>query len=181
MPRLHTVTWAVMSWQQLAGLQIALAGGLELDPPLRRFIPLWAPAVLIGSWMVLRMIYALPSDLIVGDFAGRFFSRLSVLHLFGNEMITWLQRPVLWLLLIVACFIASPRMLGREKLLLIVAAIQFLMFLVVYLGTPHDPQWHIVTSWGRISRQIGAPVLIAVMMALAHSHARGQDDAHAAA
>jgi len=42
-------------------------------------------------------------------------------------------------------------------------------YIAAYYATPHDPRWHIVTSWPRLTMQIALPLMVTVMVMLAVS------------
>ncbi|HUP47843.1 MAG TPA: hypothetical protein VNA04_03535 [Thermoanaerobaculia bacterium] len=159
----------------------AVAGLLVAQAPRRRFLSLWPAAVLIGSWMLLRAVHTLPTDLTSGAVVARFLSRLDALPQAAAAMLASLGRPFLWLVLLVAVLLFPKRIPAGEKFLLVAAGVQLVFFAGAYLSTPHDAAWHIAASWGRISRQLGPPVLFAVMVALAQSFTSHQDGAHAEA
>jgi len=84
-------------------------------------------------------------------------------------MLQTLTHRWLWLAIIISMTIVRLPVLRRESFLLLTVALQFLFFVAAYLATPHDVTWHIHTSFGRISAQLGAPAVYAVMVSLART------------
>jgi hypothetical protein len=72
-----------------------------------------------------------------------------------------------WLLLLAGIAIAVSR--RREAFVFIVTAVQLAFYVGSYYATPHDPRWHIVTSWPRLVMQLAVPMTVAVLSMLAVS------------
>ncbi|MGZ8853400.1 MAG: hypothetical protein ACXW2X_08385, partial [Thermoanaerobaculia bacterium] len=148
---------------------------------LRRVAQLWPAAVLIAPWLILRAAHAIPTDLAAGGAAARLTARLSALPQLATAMLETLSYRYLWGLLLLSLLIVPLRLVRREKFVLITVFIQFLFFSAAYLVTPLDAAWHVASSFGRISTQLGAPFLYVVMIMLAQCFTPEEDHAHAEA
>jgi len=80
-----------------------------------------------------------------------------------------LHDPWLWVALLLGLLLIPRR---RERFVLLATTFQILFYVGAYFVTPHDPGWHIATSWPRLTMQIAAPLAYAVMVQLAHAEAR---------
>ncbi|MGZ8831190.1 MAG: hypothetical protein ACXW2Q_12540, partial [Thermoanaerobaculia bacterium] len=148
---------------------------------LRRVAQLWPAAVLIAPWLILRAAHAIPTDLAAGGAAARLTARLSALPQLATAMLETLSYRYLWGLLLLSLLIVPLRLVRREKFVLITVFIQLLFFSAAYLVTPLDAAWHVASSFGRISTQLGAPFLYVVMIMLAQCFTPEEDHAHAEA
>jgi hypothetical protein len=62
-----------------------------------------------------------------------------------------------------------------------VTAVQLAFFITSYMATPHDPRWHIATSWPRLTVQLALPITFAVIMMLAVAFPGVEESANAEA
>ena len=65
-------------------------------------------------------------------------------------------RVIFWIGLVVALAIGWRRVVGEERFLASVIALQLIAFIVAYVITPHDVSWHVRWSWERIVTQLAA-------------------------
>lgn len=135
---------------------------------------LWPAAALAAPWLMLRAAHVLPTDIAEGSVVARVLSRLR----FTPEILQLLVRDIaggwFWLALIIGIAIAQQR--RREAFVFIVTAVQVAFYIATYYATPHDPRWHIVTSWPRLTMQVAMPITVAVLLMLAISF-RGDAEA----
>ena len=113
---------------------------------------LW-PAIAVGTpWLILRATHHLATQLASGPVAERFVANTQQWH----EIVQLIAqhaagKPILWLGVILSLACAARRWIARERLLLIVAALQMLSYIAAYLITPFGLVWHIRWSWDRIA------------------------------
>jgi hypothetical protein len=159
-------------------LVVACALALLVLRP-RRLMRLWPAVALAAPWLILRLTHDLPTDIVEGSVVTRALERL---HLFVPMMvfiIRQLNQPWLWVALVVGSLLAPAARRRRESFVLIVTAVQLAFYIATYFVTPHDPRWHIATSWPRLTVQIALPITYAVMMMLAVSFPGGEESADA--
>jgi hypothetical protein len=130
---------------------------------------LWPAAAIALPWLVLRALHDLPTDVVSGSLASRFAARASEAGAIFRLLIANLHDPWLWVALLLGLLLIPRR---RERFVLLATTFQILFYVGAYFVTPHDPGWHIATSWPRLTMQIAAPLAYAVMVQLAHAEAR---------
>ena len=133
----------------------------------RRVLRLWPAVAIAVPWLVIRAAYGLSTDIARGSFAARLVDRLGdAPHIFLG-LLVYLPDLWMWLLLLLALLVIPREERRRERFVLYWALAQLAVYIAVYFGTPRDVDWHIGTSWPRLTRQLGVPVVYAVMVALA--------------
>jgi hypothetical protein len=164
------------------GLALLVAVGiavLVLRP--RMILRLWPAAALAAPWLILRATHALPTDIVAGSVFSRIVARLPYVVPMARFLLDQLHEPWFWLALIAGIVIAPAARRRREALVLLVTAVQLAFFITSYLATPHDPRWHIATSWPRLTVQLALPITFAVIMMLAVSFPGVEESADAEA
>jgi len=164
------------------GLALLVAVGvavLILKP--RMVVRLWPAAALAAPWLILRAAHTLPTDIVAGSVVSRIVARLPYLVPMGRFLLDRLHQPWSWLALIAGIAVAPAARRRREAFVLLVTAVQLAFFIASYLATPHDPRWHIATSWPRLTLQLALPITFAVIMMLAVSFPGVQESADAEA
>jgi hypothetical protein len=135
----------------------------------RRVVRLWPAAAIALPWLVLRALHDLPTDVVGGSIASRLAARLAeagkILAMLNAE----LHGPWFWAALLLGIVAAPFVVWRRESFVLLACLFQLALYVGAYFVTPHDPEWHIVTSWPRLTVQIAAPLTYTVMMALANT------------
>ncbi len=150
------------------GIALAACVAIALVVTQRRKIVFLIPtAILIAPWTILKLVHGLSTDLWTGSFMGRVLARGSEIGTVATSLVHHFQDRLLWLCIIAGIAIALRRLGKPERFVLIVTALQLAIFIVVYLGTPADVNVHISTSWPRLPRQIGTPILFIELAALA--------------
>ncbi len=137
--------------------------------PLRKIAQLWPALILAAPWLILRAAHHLPTDLAAPGMLGRLTARVAALPQLGEMMLETLSNPILWSLLAISLVIVPFRILRTEKFVLVTTLVQLLFFMLAYLVTPLDAAWHVASSFGRISTQLGAPVVFVIMTMLART------------
>jgi hypothetical protein len=137
--------------------------------PWRKIARLWPALILAAPWLILRAAHHLPTDLATPGMLGRLTARVTALPQLGQSMLETLSNPILWSLVAISLVIVPFRLLRTEKLVLVTTLVQLLFFTLAYLVTPLDAAWHVVSSFGRISTQLGVPVTFVVMTMLART------------
>jgi len=132
---------------------------------------LWPAAAAALPWLVLRALHDLPTDVVSGSLASRFTARAAETGAIFRLLIANLHDPWLWAALLLGLLLIPRR---RERFVLLAVTFQILFYIGAYFVTPHDPAWHIATSWPRLTMQIVAPLAYAVMVQLAHAEARSE-------
>ena len=126
-------------------------------------VRLWPAAVLVLPWFLFRALHDLPTDLTTGRVTSRLAERLSALGPLLAELAAWTEKPALWTaIVVVAAFFWR-----RAPMLFAIVALQAAFCVGTYLITPYAFEWHIATSWERVSRQLAALAAYAAQVALA--------------
>ena len=159
----------------------AVVAMLAARAPRRCYVALWPAVVLMGSWAALRAGHDLPGDLASGSMLDRVSERLGALPRIADLLATWITTPVLWVVLLAGLAVAAPSRVRGQIVILLAVGVQFAFFVGAYLATPYEVEWHVMWSWSRISRQLAAPLVFAVMVALAQTFAPPHDVPHAEA
>jgi hypothetical protein len=154
------------AWCKNEGLALifAVAVGLVLARAWRMLMLLWPALAIPLPWIVLHRLHGLRVDLAEGGAMGRLISRVAdpwpiVTELLARTgMSGWF-----WLGVVVALLLGFRRLASEERFLFAVAAVQLCIFVGVYFTTPRDLNWHIVTSWDRVLRQM-IPLIVLVAL-----------------
>lgn len=143
----------------------------------RSILRLWPAAVVAAPWLLLRAAHVLPTDIVGGSVLERIASRVPFTVPILNFLWEHLYEPWFWVAIVAAIVIAPHAQRKREAFVLITTGVQLVFYVASYFATPHDPRWHILTSWPRLSGQIALPITVAVLMMLAVAFPRGQESA----
>jgi hypothetical protein len=135
---------------------------------------LWPAYALAAPWIVLRIAHALPTDIIGGSVMERFAARLGSAHEIFAFLAERLHKPWFWAAILAGLLVVPAAMRRRERFVIIVTAIEILLFVAAYFVTPHDVRWHVITSWARLTGQVAVPIAFAVFLMLAQSLRGGQ-------
>lgn len=139
---------------------------------------LWPAVVIPLPWQILRAWHGLSTDLTEGNFLARIWMHLQDPIAFFGAMLRYpLGNPIFWLGLALAFALVFPEIIRREKFLLTVVALQYLSYLVAYLSTPHDLDWHFKWSWERVINQMTVPLGVAVIASIGAVWANGKREA----
>jgi hypothetical protein len=130
---------------------------------------LWPAYALAAPWLVLRVAHALPTDIVGGSVISRLMERLGDAPEIFSFLGARLHRPWFWVALFAALLIVAAAARRRERFVLIVTAIQIVVFVTAYFATPYEVHWHVVTSWARLTGQVSVPIAFAVFLMLAES------------
>jgi hypothetical protein len=164
------------------GLSLLVAVGIAvLMVRPRMVLRLWPAAALAAPWLILRAMHVPPTDIVAGSVLGRIVARLPYVEPMGRFLLARLHEPWFWLALLAGIAIAPAARRRREAFVLIVTAVQLAFFIASYMATPHDPRWHIATSWPRLTVQLELPITFAVIMMLAVSFPGVEESANAEA
>ncbi|MEK6375114.1 MAG: hypothetical protein AABO58_20775 [Acidobacteriota bacterium] len=164
------------------GLALLVAVGIAvliLKP--RMVLRLWPAAALAAPWLILRATHVLPTDIVAGSVFSRIIGRLPYVVPMGRFLFARLHEPWFWLAIVAGIVIAPAARRRREAFVLIATAVQLAFFITSYLATPHDPRWHIATSWPRLTVQLALPITFATIMMLAVSFPGVEESADAEA
>jgi hypothetical protein len=133
---------------------------------------LWPAAAIALPWLLLRALHDLPTDVVSGSLASRFAARIAQAGQIFKLLIEDLHAPWLWAAILLGLLLIPRR---REGFVLLATLFQIAFYVAAYFVTPHDPAWHIGTSWPRLTMQIAAPIAFAVMIECAgHAEARSE-------
>lgn len=163
------------------GVTLIVAAAIALLLVTRRWryvVRLWPAVALVAPWIILVAIHALPSDLAAAGVPQRLAMRLHELPQLATAMARSLSNRIMWALLVASLFVIPGRVLRRELFVFIALAIQLAFFTAAYLVTPHDAAWHVASSFGRISTQLGLPFVYVATVALSDligRHEAGSD------
>jgi hypothetical protein len=137
----------------------------------RRLLRLLPAAAIVAPWLLLRATHVLPTDIVGGSVISRVMARVPVTWQIAQLLWADLNEPWVWLLLIAGIAVTPWARVRREAFILIATFVQLVFFIGSYYATPHDPRWHIVTSWPRLTSQLALPLTVAVLLMLAVSFA----------
>ncbi len=135
----------------------------------RRVVRLWPAAAIALPWLVLRALHDLPTDVIGGSVASRLVARLPEAGRIFAMLDAGLYEGWFWDALLLGIVAAPFVVWRRERFVLLASLFQLGFYIGAYFVTPHDPAWHIRTSWPRLTAQIAAPLTYTVMIALANT------------
>jgi len=137
----------------------------------KRVVRLWPAAAVALPWLVLRALHRLPTDVVSGPLLARLGARLHESRMIFALLIQNLYQPWLWAAILFGILFVWK----RERFMLIACGLQLAFYVAAYFVTPRDVEWHIATSWPRLTVQIAAPLAYAVMVELArHAEARSE-------
>ncbi|MEA2344045.1 MAG: hypothetical protein QOF63_2214, partial [Thermoanaerobaculia bacterium] len=145
---------------------------------LRRLAPAYA---LAAPWLILRAAHTLPTDIARGSTISRLFARLPHAHQILMFLAEQLNKPWFWIVILTGILLGPAAVRRRERFIFLVTAIQCLFYVVVYFITPNGLQWHVLSSWPRLTAQIAVPITFAVFLMLANSLRAEEDAPHAEA
>jgi hypothetical protein len=142
---------------------------------------LWPAYALAAPWLLLRFTHALPTDIAGGSAISRLMAHLPQARQILGYLVTYLREPWFWIAVLAAILIAPRAARRQERFVFLVTAIQLFFYVAAYFVTPHDLQWHVETSWARLTEQVTMPLTFVVFLMLANSLRGGQDAPHAQA
>jgi len=132
-----------------------------------RVLRLWPAAALALPWLVLRALHALPTDVVGGSLGARLLARIPQAGKIFAALLADLYEPWFWAALLLGILAVPLAAWRRERFVLLATLFQLAFYVGVYFVTPHDPFWHIATSWPRLTAQISAPIAYTVLIVLA--------------
>lgn len=118
---------------------------------------------IVAPWLLARAASDLPVEIAAPGAMARAADRISAPLDLTTRLLERIGKPWLWAAILVALFFSAR----RERFLTVAVLVQLACFLAAYLVTPYDANWHITTSWGRLSQQLLAPAAYASLTALA--------------
>jgi len=126
---------------------------------------LWPAIAVALPWIALRASHHVMNELAAGDVAARFAQNArqwtEIIRLIGAHTT---GKPLLWLGVVLSIACAARRWIERERLLLLIVALQMLAYVAAYLITPFGLEWHIRWSWDRIIWHIQLPVVFVAIV-----------------
>jgi len=146
-----------------------------------RFFKLIPAYALAAPWLILRALHTLPTDIVEGSTISRLFVRLPHAHQILMFLAEQLNKPWFWIAILIGILLGPAAARRRERFIFLVTAIQCLFYIVVYFITPNGLQWHVLSSWPRLTAQLAVPITFAVFLMLANSLRGSQDAPHAEA
>ncbi len=186
--RLAALALAYLAWSKNEGTALALAVAvaffiLRLGRRLRggqalrgsELLALLLPAGVVALHLLLNARFGFVNDITASDAAGSFAARALAhagVHLRAAGAYAWeyaVRRPGethLMFPLALVLLLLFPRRIGRLlPLFTLACGLALPGFLLVYLGTPHDIEWHLSWSIQRILFQLLPVVLVWVAAA----------------
>jgi hypothetical protein len=143
---------------------VAVVIALAVTKRARKIPRLWPAVAIPLPWMLLRFAHHLSTDITEGNVASRVVQHL------GDPLplLTALARypvgkPLFWIGVAVALIVLRHELFARERLALLVIAIQFAFYIGAYLASPHDLDWHLKWSWERLVSHL-TPLLAFVLL-----------------
>jgi hypothetical protein len=141
----------------------------------RRVLRLWPAVAIVLPWLVLRALHDLPTDVVSGSIVTRLVARLPDGWKIIRLLVSTLDQPWLWVALLFGIAVVPLAAWKRERFVLTACFLQIAVYAAVYFSTPHNPGWHILTSWPRLTAHVAPPLAFAVMIELArHAEARSE-------
>ena len=147
-------------------LLVAVAASLLVVRP-RAIVRLWPAFVLAAPWQLLRAMHTLPTDIVEGSVFSRVIARLPNGGMILLLLLHALYEPWFWVFVLAGVVILPPVWRRRERFVLCATGIQAAFYIGSYFATPRRLQWHVATSWSRLTDQIAVPITVAVFLALA--------------
>jgi hypothetical protein len=146
-------------------LIVATAIALVVARRARDVLRLW-PAMLIPiPWLILRQVHSLQTDLAAGNPFVRIIDHLRhpapLLEAFSRY---GAGKPLLWISLAFGIILIAKKLVQHERFVMLALTLQFVFYIVAYLATPHDIDWHVRWSWERLISHL-APALTYVVLA----------------
>src|SRR6266545_65961 len=134
----------------------------------RDLLRLWPSLALAAPWLILRATHTLPTDIVSGSAMSRALERLPHAGAILMFLARRLYEPWFWVVVLAGVLIAPAAMRRREKFVLLVTVVQLAFYVGSYFATPRDVEWHVATSWSRLTDQIAIPITVAVFLMLAN-------------
>lgn len=147
----------------------------------RRLVRMWPTFAIIAPWLIARAVLHLKTDIARGDIWLRAGERLRHAPALLRMLVEQLTDPWMWGLMLLAIVLLPSAIRLTERFVYTAVGIQLLFYIGAYVVTPYNVEWHIETSWPRLTRQIATPLLYAVTVQLARAALREQTLAHAEA
>jgi len=162
----------------LVSVTIAVVASSWSSAParLRKLAPAY---VLATPWLILRAAHTLPTDLAQGSAVSRLLARLPHAHQILAYLAEQLSSPWFWVVILTGILIAPAAARRRERFIFLVTAVQLLFYVTVYMATPNNVHWHVLSSWSRLTTHLAVPIAFAVFLMLANSLRGSQDAPHA--
>jgi hypothetical protein len=167
--------------QEGVTLLIAAVLALILAGRARDAIRLWPAFAIAAPWWIFALAHRLQSDLLASGMLERAHARLARFGDLASLMSRWTPEVTLWLLVLAAILVARASDRRRQAPYLLILVLQFAAMLFAYVTTPYGLQWHIVTSWPRLARQLAPAATFIALVLLAKILRREEDHAHAEA
>jgi hypothetical protein len=138
-----------------------------------RLLPQLWPAVLIPvPWMILRRVHGFETDHLKGGIIERLMERLQdPAPIFAALLKYPAGRPLFWIAIAVACLAGVRYVVTAERFLAVTAALQPLIYFTVYFISPHEMEWLVRWSWGRVLRQAMPALTLLAFFAIASATA----------
>jgi hypothetical protein len=143
----------------------------------RLLLRLWPAFAVALPWIIIRTLHRFHAVFTRGAFTSRVIQRLSDPLAITALLLRYLTDRRMWVAMLVALLIVPAAIRARERFVIIAFGLQMLVYIAIYCGTPFDLEWHVSTSWSRLTQQLATPLLYAVMVMLARTY----DSAHAEA
>jgi len=149
--------------------------------PRNRVIRLWPALLIAAPWLLMRAAHNLPNDIVQGSLTSRLLARLPHTFDIVGILARFTFEKEFWIALLAGVIVAPAAARRRESFVLLFTIVQGALCVAAYFVTPHDPLWHIGTSWPRLTGQIAVPITFVTMIVLANSFRRAEDSPHAEA
>jgi hypothetical protein len=160
------------------GIALLVAVAIALAVTKRSLIVrLWPALAIVSPWLILRAFHHLSTDLARGSFVQRAFERLGDVVPIVAMLLQHLAQPLTWLTILLGIMVVPREERARERFVFVAFAVQLVFYVAVYFGTPNGVEWHIATSWQRLTLQLAPPVLYVVMVMLARTYDSGHAEA----
>lgn len=147
----------------------------------RRVLELWPALAIVAPWMIMRAALHLHTDIARGAVLSRVAERLGEFGTLLQMLIRQLPDSWVWVLMLAAIVLVPSAIRASERFIYSVVGVQLLFYIGAYFVTPYGLEWHIETSWPRLTRQIATPLLFSVTLLLARTAVREETLAHAEA
>ena len=129
----------------------------------KRAIKLWPAIAIALPWLIARWTHQIPTDLAQGSMITRVIEHIK--HPDEYAQLLVIGNPLMWIGVALS-IVCAWRRWKRERFLLLVVALQLSFYLLAYLVTPLDLEFHIKWSWDRLVSHI-EPVIVFIALATA--------------
>lgn len=145
----------------------ALAALLSSRKSRRAAVHFVVPFILAGAWQLVRFAHGLQTDLTSGSALSRIINTVRAPHDLLQALVAYdLGKPLMWFGIVVALVITGKELLVNERFAILTIIFQCGSYLVAYMSTPHDVQWHVRWSLERLVAHVALAITFVILSRL---------------